>query len=646
MYLAARFRQIPVSAWLLWAIVCLVFVAAPAIGHDGNAGSPPALTGVVTHDSRSGSLVPWQPVHRSRRWLRKEFHVRLHRAWRRVHRRAALIKHLTQLMLKGALTMAAVVDLLTQSQLRRQMGALPVLYALLETLQVREVINRHCPTAAEVDHGTVAVVMVLNRLMAPRPLYRIADWLARTVLVYQLGIPAEKFNDDRLARTLDAISQHTRDIWQDVVHQALLRADIDLSIIFYDLTAFALHGSYADSEYVGFGFAHNTPMNKRKFKAGLDVAADGNMPTEYALWAGRTADMATVQENMDRLCRLLRNHGWSVQETIVIGDRANLNDELAIAYADHNLRYLAGLQPQKKTHRELLVRYPDEQFYALPLNDERGRNGYWGRPCQVIFKHEGRQVTHRGLVVLSGPMRSALRKGRATKLRALRQELKEVQAKIGKPYHRTVEAVQKRAATQVKRSPVGKFVRAHAYTDEQGQIRLCWWIDRHTLLLAMKKDGRYLLVTNDWRLSMQRMFDLYRQKDGVEKRFKVSKSDLKVSPIYLHKDERIEGMLLINMLALLAYSLLERQVRQNGLQMTTRRIIEKLEHLDVVETLCWDGSLLYRVVPVDEEQALILQILARILVDLRRPRWLHLLLPAGDALPLALPPPRGWQVAA
>ena len=82
------------------------------------------------------------------------------------------------------------------------------------------------------------------------------------------------------------------------------------------------------------------------------------------------------------------------------------------------------------------------------------------------------------------------------------------------------------------------------------------------------------------------MLTLYRQKDGVEKRFTVSKSDLKVSPIYLHKDERIEAMLLINMLALLAYSLLERQVRQGGLQMATRRIIEKLESLDVIETFC------------------------------------------------------------
>lgn len=57
----------------------------------------------------------------------------------------------------------------------------------------------------------------------------------------------------------------------------------------------------------------------------------------------------------------------------------------------------------------------------------------------------------------------------------------------------------------------------------------------------------------------------------------------------------------LNMLALLAYSLLERQARQGGLQMTTRRIIHKLESLDVVETQCRDGSHLLRLVPIDEE---------------------------------------------
>ena len=46
--------------------------------------------------------------------------------------------------------------------------ALPVLYELLDVLQVRQIINRHCPTAAEVDHGTVAMVSSFGLYWAMR----------------------------------------------------------------------------------------------------------------------------------------------------------------------------------------------------------------------------------------------------------------------------------------------------------------------------------------------------------------------------------------------------------------------------------------------------------------------------------------------
>jgi transposase len=513
------------------------------------------------------------------------------------------------------------------------------LYALLESLQVRDIINRHCSTRAQVDHGTVALVLILNRLTMPLPLYQIADWLARTVLVNILGIPAAKFNDDRLGRTLDAIQPHSQKIWQTVVQRALVQAEVDLNLVFYDLTAYILHGEYTDSQYATFGFAHNTPMNKRKFKNGLNVAADGNIPSVYAPWSGKTADLATVQENMEQLRRFLAHRGWSIEEVMIVGDRANLNDELALAYEDRKIRYLAGLKTQKKVHRELLLAVPEEQFYAHPLTDERRPEGYWGIPCLVPFEHDDRQVSHRGLVVLSGPMRTAHRRARAIRLRELHQTLHQVEAKIGRPHYRTVAAVQKRAETQLKQSSVGKFMQARAYTDENGQVRLRWWVNHYPLWQAMQRDGRYLLVTNDWNLSPQEMLSLYRQKDGVEKRIQVSKQDLKVSPVYLHQDKRIEAMLLVNMLALLAYSLLERQARQNGLQMTTRRIIAKLQSLDAVETICWDGSHLIRLVPIDEEQAAILQVLAQVLAELRLPRWPHPLLPAVEDRLLALPPP-------
>jgi hypothetical protein len=214
-----------------------------------------------------------------------------------------------------------------------------------------------------------------------------------------------------------------------------------------------------------------------------------------------------------------------------------------------------------------------------------------------------------------------------------------VRDKIGKPRYRTVKCVQRSANAKLNASPVGKFVRAEATADEQGQVHLRFWVDHYALWQACERDGRYLLVTNDWSLSLRQMLTLYHQKDGVEKRIRVSKHDLKVSPVYLHKDERIEAMLLVNMLALLAYSLLERQVRHNGLQITTRQIIAKLQSLDVVVTHCWDGSQLHRMVPIDDEQAALLQVLVDVLADLSAPGAPRAMLSSKHDLVSALSPP-------
>lgn len=238
-----------ILVWLIWCIALLVFIqptAWPSYQPDNSV----ALLGVVSHDHRVGPLFPWQSRYRWKKWALAQY-----RSWQRAYRQAKRTALLAQLAWRGVLTMAQVVDWLTAWQLKYQLGALPVLYALLETLKVRQIINRHCPTQAEVDHGTVAVVLLLNRLMLPLPLYQIADWVGQTVLVAVLGIPAAKFNDDRLGRTLDALSSHLEAIWLEVVETALLKADVDLSLIFYDLTAFVTHGRYPDSDLIDFGFA-------------------------------------------------------------------------------------------------------------------------------------------------------------------------------------------------------------------------------------------------------------------------------------------------------------------------------------------------------------------------------------------------------
>jgi transposase len=625
-------RWLHILVWLFWFLVILTWSSATSLAVASRTGPvawPEPVLGLATVPYPTGeaeALWPWQPVGRWRKWAWRRYQAarRVYRravwAARLAYARAAWAAGMARLMLGGVLSLATLVDWVTCAQLRRNLGALPVLYALLEVLRVEEIINRHCPSAAEVSHGTVALVLILNRLTAPRALVNVADWVGRTILTQTLGIPADKFNDDRLGRTLDAIAQHQRDIWQDIIHEALQRFDIDLHFIFYDLTAFTMQGEFVASQLVDYGFAHNTPSDKQKVKAGLSVASDGNFPLDYAPLSGRAADLSIVQANMERLCRLLQRHGYPLDQVVIIGDRATLNDEIAIQYDAKGLKYLAGLQAQKKEHVELLKAVPAAQFRAHPLTAERGRYGTYGLACSVAFTHQGQTVTHRGLVIISGPMRHAVRQGRAQALRALRADLSAVRAKIGRKRCRSVKAVQARADTCLRHSSVGRLMRAEAFATDAGHVDLRWWIDTDALWHAMQTDGRYLLVTNDWSLSPQRMIELYHAKDGVEKCFRVSKQVLRVRPLYVHSDERIQAMLLLNMLALLVYNLLEREMRQRGLPLTTRRLIEQLEDLTVIETHCWDGSVLQRLTPVSAEQRQLIAFLAYLVAMLRLPR--------------------------
>jgi transposase len=611
MHFATESTRTRIWVWLVWAFVLIACLTRPtSFSLDF---TPAPAVGVVLQEEEAWTLFPWRSRYRWKKWKWRRYQV-----WRQRYRRARRVAGLARLALRGMMPMAQVVDWLTASQLRYQLGALPVLYALLETLNVRDIINRHCPTRAKVDHGAVALVLILNRLMFPLPLYHIADWVAQTVLVGVLGIPAAKFNDDRLERTLDALAPHLEAIWLEVASTALQKADIDLSVVFYDLTAFVVHGRYADSDFIDHGFAHNTPSNKRKFKLALDTAADGNLPWLYRLWSGRMADQATVQENMTQLARCLQAQGQAPEQTLVVGDRAMLNSEIVMAYQKTGLRFLGGLRGRK----DLLNVWTDEQFEAYPIVSGPDPH-YWGRGCQVTFKHEGRTVTHKGLVVLAGPLRDEWRQNRQQQLQALQEELARVRSDIGQPRLRSIKAVQRRVNSKLRASNVGKFIQVNVYESPAGGVTLHWQLDTEALALKERLDGRYLLVTNDNSLSHQQMFQLYRDKDGGEKRFLISKQDLKVSPIYLHQDQRIAAMLLLNMLALLAYSLLERQMHQQGLSLTTRQLIRKLEQLSLIETRCQDGSRLYRLTPISSECQQLLDLVAVALNELLQEHFPH-----------------------
>jgi hypothetical protein len=85
--------------------------------------------------------------------------------------------------------------------------------------------------ATVVESGRLVEVLVLNRLMAPRPLYRVGEWVQDSVLAHRLGLDPAHVNDARLGRLLDALDGVTATIWPEVVAHAVALSGADLAVL-------------------------------------------------------------------------------------------------------------------------------------------------------------------------------------------------------------------------------------------------------------------------------------------------------------------------------------------------------------------------------------------------------------------------------
>ena len=185
-----------------------------------------------------------------------------------------------------------------EKQLSRWLGAIPVLVPIFQRLTVVSILNRYCPCQADVDEGTVALILALNRLSAPHPLYKVADWMAETVLEDTLGIPAEKLHDRRIGDLLEAIHSHLDNIWKEIVHQAMACYGISLSFIHYDITSISFEGAYEEAEKLEYGYSRDDKSDCKQVNLQLNITGEDGIPLAFRVINGSTSDRTTPIENM------------------------------------------------------------------------------------------------------------------------------------------------------------------------------------------------------------------------------------------------------------------------------------------------------------------------------------------------------------
>jgi len=70
------------------------------------------------------------------------------------------------------------------------------------------------------------------------------------------------------------------------------------------------------------------------------------------------------------------------------------------------------------------------------------------------------------------------------------------------------------------------------------------------------------LITNDMKLTPLKVYSAYKRQPLIEKRFSQFKNDFAVAPIFLKNVTRIQSLLCVYFFALMAQTLLERELRR------------------------------------------------------------------------------------
>lgn len=447
--------------------------------------------------------------------------------------------------------------------IRREVGPLLLVDHFIRALGIREEVDRLVPERgrAKLSAGEVVVALIASRLASPSPLYDIAGWASGAAISELFQIPHQLLNDDRLGRCLEALRPHAEELRGAVMLRAIERFGLDAARLHLDLTALRVAGAYEGSALVQKGWSAERRV-ARQIRA-LQATSSEGVPLYLRPGAGSAAELAMIGLGLERLRALLP------EGLLVVADSA-LGNIKPLCEADRaGLRFIAPLRAVTGFRERFLADVGEAALRPLRYVSARERRlgpakrtRYRGalRPFEVTDPETAERRRFRVAYVHSSEEEREVRAARERALAKAEDALARIERGLGGRHYRTKAQVDKRLARVL--APVEGLIEAQT-GERDGRPTLRFRRDREVIERAARTDGITALATNlPGRLSAERVLDTYEQQWMVERRHRDLKQTLRVRPIFLQNDDRIEALVGVVGLALLVFGLIEAELRK------------------------------------------------------------------------------------
>ncbi|MEV0217848.1 IS1634 family transposase, partial [Micromonospora sp. NPDC050695] len=333
------------------------------------------------------------------------------------------------------------------------------------------------------------------------------------------------------------------------------------------------HGEYeqVDEAFPAPKFGH--PKDRRpdlkQVQAGIAVTADGAVPVFHRAYDGGAGEVAQVIPMMKALQEIATS-----RRMLIIGDTKLVSyDNLTAMHADE----VTFVAPASKVYVSAETLAGLDLGQATRVDYVAGRDqgkdpdklGTWHVYEDTMTLAGPRKkdpvLTLRRVFVHSSARAQAAATARAKKLDRAADDLARLTRGLGSRHYPDATAVETRLAVIAKTRRVAAYLRTTTGTcPDTGKPTLTWHFNQAAIDAEAATDGWYALLTNldaDQADAGQVLLH-YKGQEAVERRYSAFKGPLAVAAIYLKNNRRIAAMITVVCLALLIFSLIERQVRR------------------------------------------------------------------------------------
>jgi len=478
----------------------------------------------------------------------------------------------------------------------KQVDVLPMVKHYMSSLDLYNLFNKYvpAPTSCLAEHAESLCIITANIICNNKPLYKVQEWLAKYADgLTNESVNADKFNDDRLARSLSALFKADRhSLMTEVSCNAIKLHRLLTDEIHNDSTTVTFTGQYAtpDADAVELKHGHNKDFRPdcKQIVFGLNITADGHVPLSYKAYNGNQDDDTTHIPNWNELRCLLQK-----EDFIYIAD-CKLCSSNNLAYIDDHNGYFITLIPkfhnESKNFMQHIKTNDVEWEDAFEIRHSRkkqevnkfrtyeaGKNTKGYRIIWVHSSSKGQEDKNRrlkkiakaqkGLQELIPKLNAYHLKTQGEITKAVNKICKQVQGLIDVKITKGRKQINKRIPSTRRRA--GEPIYENKWSFNYG---LEWKINEQAMMGESKTDGLFPLITNNYLLEAGEVLRMYKRQSYLEKRMYTKKSILDVAPVFLKKERRIEAVLLLYFFALMIVSLIERNIRLN----MTKQKIEKL----------------------------------------------------------------------